>query len=106
MEIAEGVFAFLEFTAPIIGMFCISAGCVASRFLHRDILRKKDESDKFFANEVKRCLEHSYEVPKTGWFPGINLLTRGWTVIEKDGRKTLIRQAKVCGPSLCRFSER
>ena len=50
--------------------------------------------DPFLASEANRCLNHSCEV-NDNWTSRGRMYTRGLAVVEVDGKKKFIKQAKL-----------
>lgn len=51
--------------------------------------------DDFLASEADRCLNRHCEVD-SNWSSQGRVYTKGLTVIEKDGKKRFVKQAKLC----------
>lgn len=72
-----------------IAILLLYIGAISASFLWRF---KKDD---FLASESNRCLNNFCEV-NSNWNSRGRLYTRGLTVIEKNGRKQFVKQAKLC----------
>lgn len=55
----------------------------------------KFKKDDFLASESNRCLNNFCEVD-SNWNSRCRVYTKGLTVIEKNGRKQFVKQAKLC----------
>ena len=57
------------------------------------------KKDDFLAQESDRCLNRSCEA-EPGWTPRGRMYTRGLALIEENGVKRFVKQAKLCDLSL------
>lgn len=53
------------------------------------------KEDKFFKKESKRCINNFCEVDEN-WNSNGKVFTKGLAVIEENGNKRFVKQAKVC----------
>lgn len=65
------------------------AGAISASFLW------KFKKDDFLASESNRCLNNFCEVD-SNWNSRGRVYTKGLTVIEKNGKKQFVKQAKLC----------
>lgn len=72
-----------------IAILLLYVGFISATFLW------KFKKDYFLASESNRCLNNFCEV-NSNWNSRGRLYTRGLTVIEKNGKKQFIKQAKLC----------
>ena len=73
----------------IIAIFFIFVGFLGVSFLWRF------KKDKFLEKEAKRCLNDFCEVDEN-WNSKGRVYSKGLAVIEENGKKRFIKQAKVC----------
>lgn len=64
-------------------------GAISASFLW------KFKKDDFLANESNRCLNNFCEV-ESNWDSKGRVYTKGLTVIERNGKKQFVKQAKLC----------
>ena len=72
-----------------IAILLLYVGAISASFLW------KFKKDDFLASESKRCLNNFCEVDGN-WNSRGKLYTKGLTVIERNGKKQFIKQAKLC----------
>lgn len=53
------------------------------------------KKDKFFEKEAKRCLNNFCEIDEN-WNSNGKVYTKGLAVIEENGKKRFVKQAKIC----------
>lgn len=73
----------------IIALLMLFAGFISAEFFWR---LKKDD---FLARESNRCLNGYCEVD-SNWNSRGRVFAKGLAVIEKDGKKQFVKQAKLC----------
>jgi len=59
------------------------------------------KKDVFLENEADRCLNNFCEVDKY-WNSNGRMYTKGLTVIEENGNKRFVKQAKLCDIGILR----
>lgn len=72
-----------------VGFLCLIAGLITSSLFW------SFKKDKFWEKESDRCLNKFCEVDEN-WNSNGRVYTKGLTVIEKDGKKQFVKQAKLC----------
>jgi len=73
----------------IIALLILFAGLISASLFWRS---KKDD---FLADESKRCLYNFCEVD-ANWNSRGRVFTKGLAVVEKNGKKQFVKQAKLC----------
>mgnify|MGYP000190004163 CR=1 FL=1 len=73
----------------IIAILLVFIGFIAMSFFWGS------KKDRFLENEANRCLNNFCEVDST-WNSKSRLYTKGLAVVEQDGKKRFVKQAKLC----------